>query len=121
MSCRRRGPGPHRDRGQVSPLVAVVVMGAAVAVLVIAHLGGVVVDRTRARNAADAAALAGATDGRSAAEEVARANGAVLEGWRQIDGATEVTVRVGRARATARARRGPPGGAGAEASPRLAA
>lgn len=119
MAQTQNGPGGPRDHGQVSPLIAVVVMGAALAVLVIAQLGGVVVDRTRARNAADAAALAGAEAGRSAAEDVARANGGVVERWEQVDGATEVTVRVGRARATARARHGPLGRAASEVSSRL--
>ena len=51
-----------------------------------------------------AAALASAVDpddGRSRAHELAVANGAVLEVFRQVGTSVEVTVRVGRARATA--------------------
>ncbi|MGZ4692144.1 MAG: pilus assembly protein TadG-related protein [Acidimicrobiales bacterium] len=90
------------------PLVALVVVAAAGAALVVAALGGVVIDRTRARTAADAAALAGVTGGRDRAEQVARANGGALRRFVQVDGAVEVTVRVGRAEATARARAGAP-------------
>jgi len=72
-------------------------------VVVLTHLGATVVDRAHARTAADAAALAGAAQGRPVAEEVARRNGAQIESFVVLDGQTEVTVRVGRARATARA------------------
>ncbi len=93
--------------GQVLPLVALVVMTAAGAALVVAVVGGVVVDRARARTAADAAALAGVTDGRDRAEQVARANGGEIRSYRTVGAVVEVTVRVGRAEATARARAGP--------------
>ena len=120
MGPTRSAPA-RRERGQVLPLVAVVLMAATVAVLVVAHLGGVVVDRARARTAADAAALAGVDGGRPAAEAEASANGGVIESWSVSDGATEVTVRVGRARATARARPGRPDRVPMEVSPRLVA
>ena len=92
----------------MTPLSVMVLAVAVVTLVVIAHLGGLVVDRTRARTAADAAALAGVG----------------------ADGSTQVTVRVGRARATARARPGRPehdgrvarvGPARTEVSPRLLA
>ena len=93
------------DRGQLAPLYAVIVLVAGGAMVLLAHLGVLAVHRAHARTAADAAALAGAAEGRSAAEEVARSNGAVLESF-VVDGAdVEVRVRVGSTHATARARR----------------
>ena len=85
------------------PLVAVVVVVAAGAALVLARLGAEVVDRARARTAADAAALAGVTGDRPAAEQVARADGATLERFVRVGDQVEVTVRVDSSRATARA------------------
>jgi hypothetical protein len=96
------------SRGQVLPFVALLVVICAGAALVLARLGGEVLDRARARTAADAAALAGVDGGRTAAVEAARANGGVLERFVTEAGATEVTVRVGGSQAVARARRGPP-------------
>jgi len=94
------------DRGQVSPLVAVLVVIAAVASLALAELGSGTNDRARARTAADAAALAGVDGGRAAADALAAANHGVVERFVASGGATEVTVRVGDSRATSRARRG---------------
>lgn len=102
MRCR----GRTCDLGQILPLVLVMVaLGAAMALLV-AQLGVVAVDRARARSAADAAALAAATergDGRTVAREFASANGAQLESFEHVGGEVLVVVSVGRARATARA------------------
>ncbi|MEY2453547.1 MAG: hypothetical protein QOD92_3121 [Acidimicrobiaceae bacterium] len=93
------------DGGQLTPLYAVIVLVAGGVMVLLAHLGVLAVHRGHARTAADAAALAGAAEGRSVAEEVARANGAVLESF-VIDGTdVEVRVRVGSTHATARARR----------------
>ena len=100
MRRSRRGSG---DRGQVLPLLALVVVVAAGAAVLLAHLGGEVVDRARARNAADAAALAGVTGGRPAAAHAASVNGAVLDRFAEVGGQVEVTVHVGASRATARA------------------
>jgi hypothetical protein len=97
-----------KEQGQVLPVIAVVVVVAAGAALLVATLGGVVIDRTRARTAADASALAGVTGGRGPAEQVARANGGTVRRYVAIDGEVEVTVRVGRAEATARAGAGAP-------------
>lgn len=92
------------DAGQTLPLVALILAASVGALLLVAALGPLVVDRARARGAADAVALAGAADGRSAAARVAVANGAVLESYAPDGhGAVEVTVRLGRARASARA------------------
>ena len=94
------------DRGQLLPMVALLVamaLGLAVLIVETARLVG---ERAIAQTAADAAALAAVVDpgdGRGRAGEMAAANGAVLESFRQLGTSVEVTVRVGRERATARA------------------
>lgn len=75
-------------------------------ILAISVLGQRADDRARARTAADAAALAGASSGLSDAERVARANGGSIQRSGTRDGEFEVEVRVGSAIAVARARRG---------------
>jgi len=93
------------DRGQLLPLYALVVVVACVAMLLVVRLGVTASHRAHARTAADAAALAGAAEGRDAAEQVAAANGAVLESF-EVDGDdVEVRVRVDTSHARARARR----------------
>ena len=98
--------GGHDDLGQILPLVALLVamaLGLAVLTVETARLVG---ERVVAQAAADDAALVSAVnpdDGRSRAHELAVANGAVLEVFRRVGTSVEVTVRVGRARATARA------------------
>jgi hypothetical protein len=96
----RRGSG---DRGQAVPLVVAVVVVAAVGVVAIGRLAVGAVDAARARTAADAAALAGATDGRAAAAAAASDNGGVLVGFMRTGEDVLVDVRVGRATARARA------------------
>lgn len=93
------------DRGQLLPLYALVVIVACVAMLLLVRLGTVAVHRAHARTAADAAALAGAAEGRAAAEQVAAANGAVLESFDAHGDDVEVRVRVDDSHARARARR----------------
>lgn len=102
--------GGRDDRGQILPLVVLLLVIAGASAWLVGEVAEVVVDRARARTAADAAALAAAvhrTDGpdrsRQAAIDLARRNGGVLMGFRDVEGSVEVTVRVGRARATARA------------------
>src|SRR5258705_526100 len=69
----------RRDgRGSLTPLIAVIVLTAGGSALLIGRLGGAAVARAQARTAADAAALAGAAEGRPAAEMVAVANGGRL-------------------------------------------
>jgi hypothetical protein len=93
------------DDGQAVPLLAGV-LSVVVAMLVgLVALGNLVGDRTRAQTAADAAALAGAARGRPAAVAMASENHGELESFVARDGQVEVTVRVGDARAIARARR----------------
>ena len=93
------------DRGQLTPLYAVIVLIAGGAMLLLVHLGTLAVHRARARTAADAAALAGAAEGRTAAADVATRNGATLESFVSHGNDVEVRVRVGSTHATARARR----------------
>jgi len=92
------------DRGQVGLALALLVAGAAtVMMLLTASLGRTVIDRTKARTAADAAALAGVSGGRAAAERVAGENGGTLEALTGLGPVVEARVRVGTARATSRA------------------
>jgi uncharacterized membrane protein len=91
------------EQGQVLPLAAGVVVLAAAAMLLVVHLGRAANERARARTAADAAALAGAAEGRDAAEAIAIANHAVIETYVEVADGVELRVRVGAARATARA------------------
>jgi hypothetical protein len=84
-------------------LIALIVV-VTVALLVVARVGGAIADRTRARTAADAAALAGAHDGESAARELAERNGAELTAFTRVDDDVEVSVVVEGRHASARAR-----------------
>jgi ABC-type molybdate transport system ATPase subunit len=91
------------ERGQVVPLVAIVVVLVGVLCLGLARLGGSAGEAARARTAADAAALAGAADGEASARELARANGGRVVRY-EVDGdEVEVLVEVGDHRAVARA------------------
>jgi len=101
-----RARGAH---GQVLPLFVVVVLAAAGAIIIVARLGEAATARARARTAADAAALAGAADGRDAAETLAEANGARLLSFEADGDEVEVAVELAGTRATARARREPVG------------
>ena len=98
MSYRSR----RDDRGQILPLVLLLIaLGAGLAVLV-GEFEAVAVERATA----DAAALAAVTergDGRTVAREFAAPNGAQLMSFTRDGGEVLVVVRVGRARATARA------------------
>lgn len=94
-----------RQRGQVLPLMAVVVALAALVVLGLGRLGAVVVARAEAQTAADAAALAGAIHGRGAADGLAAANGGRLVSWATAGAEVEVVAEVRGERAIARARR----------------
>ncbi len=95
----------HED-GQTAPLVIAVVAFAIVVLLALVPVGQAASERSQARTAADAAALAGAAQGESAAREVAEDNGAELTGWRAEGADVWVEVHLGDARAVAKARRG---------------
>lgn len=93
-----------RDRG--SMLVLTVLVGTAItaAVLIaIVPMLGDLVDRQRAQAAADAAALAGVSEGRGGAAALAAANGGVLVAWSESGDEVTVVVVVGGQRAQARA------------------
>lgn len=96
---------PPRDAGQVVPLMAGLLALAAVVLVGLVALGNVVAQRAHAQTAADAAALAGAADGRRAAITTAAANDGDLESFVVKGAEVEVRVRVGDVRATSRARR----------------
>jgi len=98
-SCRR-------DGGQAVIGAAVVIAAVAVLGLLVAHMGAAAADRAAARTAADASALAAVVGGPEAAAEASRRNGADLESVTMDGDGAEVTVRVGRATASARARSG---------------
>jgi len=93
------------ERGQVLPLAAGVIAIAAVAMVLVVHVGRAANERARARTAADAVALAGAAEGRTAAEGIAAANHAVIESYTETGDGVLVQVQVASARATARAAR----------------
>jgi shikimate kinase len=93
-----------RDRG--SALLLTVLVGLALTAGITLALMPVLdslVDRQRARSAADAAALAGVSGGRPAAAAIAEANGAALVAWSQTGDEVLVTVMVGDQRVAARA------------------
>ncbi len=91
------------DDGQVLPLLAALMMVVALVIIGLVRLGEGVVDRARARTAADAAALAGARDGEDRAGQVAADNHGDLRSYVARNHQVEVTVRVGDATASARA------------------
>jgi hypothetical protein len=93
------------ERGQAVPIVLGLLVVAIVVALALLPLVQAAQERTAARNAADAAALAGAAEGESAAREVASANGAELVRWRARGADVWVVVRLGDAHAQAKARR----------------
>jgi hypothetical protein len=99
----------HRPHdGQVLPLVAVAVVGAGFLGYGVARLGSEAVAGAMAQTAADAAALAGATDGEHDAAAAAVGNrGQLVVLRRKPDGRVCVVVRRGPAEARACARRAP--------------
>jgi hypothetical protein len=76
---------------------------AVVLTMAVGELAGDVIDAARARTAADAAALAGVTGGRTAAVRLAASNGGAVIAWARAGQTVTLTVRVGDAVATARA------------------
>ena len=91
------------ESGQVLPLMAVTLLFVLLIGFGLSRLAGGLSDRARARTAADAAAIAGARDGEDGAARVAEDNHALLEQYVARSHQVEVTVRVGKERATARA------------------
>lgn len=95
----------ERERGQVLPLVALLLAGMGAATFGIGRLGTAAVERAQARTAADMAALAGAVGGRAEAESLAAANGARVVEFQERGDQAWVRVELGQATASARARR----------------
>lgn len=121
---QRNQPTRRSQQGSTLPFFALTIVLVGVIVILLGRMGGAATSRAGARNAADAAALAGAAAGRTAADELARANGAELISFSEVGLDTEVRVRLGPAEAVARARRSGDrdgGGAGAGATKGLAA
>lgn len=97
-----------RDRG--SMLVFVMLVSVALTAAVTLALTPVLIgliEHARARNAADAAALAGVTGGQGASSAIAAANDATLIAWTRDGYEVTVTVRVGEQQASARATNAP--------------
>jgi hypothetical protein len=93
-----------RDRGSALVMVVVVTVAfTAAGGAALAALSRDLIDVSRARSAADAAALASVEGGRAAAVELAAANGATLVSWAHVGSDVVVEVRVGDAVARARA------------------
>ena len=99
MSDGRRG-----QEGSVALLALVALLLASVLAAGVGRVGAAATARARAQAAADAVALAGAADGRAAAERIATANGAAVVAYRSDGADVLVTVERSTARATARAR-----------------
>ena len=95
----------RRDAGQIVPMMALVLFAVVIVAVVVIRLGLQVDRRARAQSAADAAAIARATEGEDIAGSVTEANGATLESFVVRGSEVEVVVRLGDERATARARR----------------
>lgn len=93
------------ERGSILPFIALAMVLAGVSMVLLARVGGAATARAGARNAADAAALAGAAEGRTAAVALAEANGAELLSYSDEGLDTLVRVRLGPAEASGRARR----------------
>jgi Flp pilus assembly protein TadG len=89
--------GRGDDRGQVLPLMALVVIVVAGSLVVAVALSERLDAAARARTAADASALAGAAAGESEARAVARANGGEVLGYTEVGQVVVVVVRVGSA------------------------
>lgn len=97
MTERSRG-----ERGQAAPLALIALLFAALVGVGLVRVGAAGGLRASAQAAADATALAGASQGEAAAVEVATANGATIVSYRQQG--TDVHIRLERRGATATAR-----------------
>ena len=91
------------EDGHALALVVVVITVLAVIAIGLARLGAQAADLSRARVAADAAALAAASEGAPAGRRLALANHAEVVQIAESGGVVRVTVRVGDMTATAAA------------------
>ncbi|MDH3753978.1 MAG: M15 family metallopeptidase [Acidimicrobiia bacterium] len=85
----------RHERGQVVPLLVVVIASSVGLVMVVGALGERATRHARTQTAADATALAAATGDAAGAADVAAANGAVIEVIEDRDGHVEVAVSIG--------------------------
>jgi hypothetical protein len=94
------------ERGQVTPLLGLVVVAIGGLLFGLARFGATVSHSAQAQAAADAAALAGAAEDSGVGEALAAANGGEVATYEELGGReVEVRVRVGETWAVARARR----------------
>ena len=101
----RRGKGEyHGQRGQVVPILAVVLVLAGILAIGLVHVAVAASQKGSAEAAAEAAALAGAAEGPGAARQVASENDARVVNFVTLDADVVVTVVRRGIRATARAR-----------------
>lgn len=91
------------ERGAAAPVVVLAVTMAIVMVMLLVGISERVLDRSRAQHAADAAALAGAIEGREGAVDLANLNGGELVVFEESGGVVRVVVEVNGRRAEARA------------------
>ena len=92
--CRSERDRRERDRGQALGLVLMAVAMVAVIAVALGKAGARLVARSRAQNAADAAALAGVESGVSGARNIAERNGGVVVSFVSASGAVGTTVTV---------------------------
>ncbi len=103
--CASDGRRRAEERGSSLPFVAFCLGLVMVMSLTLAMLGGRVLARSQAQAAADAAALAGAAEGRTAAEALAIENGGLLVSFSSIGDSVAVVVEFDGVRAKAEAER----------------
>lgn len=84
----------ERDRGQALGLVLMAVAMLAVVAVALGNAGARLVARSRAQNAADAAALAGVESGAAAAGTIAERNGGAVVSFVSTPGPAGTTVTV---------------------------
>ena len=92
---RRATRSGFSDRGQMLPMIAIVILVVGAMSVVAVRVGELLDASAQARTAADAAALAGAAAGETEAEAIARANGGEIVAYDEIGGIVMVVVRVG--------------------------
>lgn len=100
-------PRSAKNDGQAVVLLLAAVVLTALSAVAVGMFAVRVLDRGSAQTAADAAALAATSGGRSAAERLASANGGTLISYHEDGDTVVVIVEVAGERATARATDGP--------------
>ncbi len=95
--------GFSKERGSITPFIALFVFITAGLTMGVARFGAEASIAAQARTAADAAALAGAAEGEQAARQVAHINGARLVSFSVEGREARVTVELGGTKVSARA------------------